>query len=234
VSRLAAGHFVRRTRRRVALWCGACLVSAGVIGASAPLAAGSVGAVTCAGPVVAGTDCTITGTLVMTSGVLSLTSPTALGWAETMNGNDQALVDPAVADQSVLVDDATGSAPGWHITVSATTFTFGTATLADTGTFAVNGSLASITATLAPNAACAVGSTCTLPNDVTSYPGAITTGTAAPVENLYDATTPTGQESINIGASSGGHPIGWWLNVPSNVTVGTYTSTITLEIIAGP
>lgn len=64
-------------------------------------------------------------------------------------------------------------APGWHSTVSATTFTTGGGTphtLADTGTFSTNGSVTSISGTGAPTAACASGSTCTVPTNTTTYP----------------------------------------------------------------
>ena len=216
---------------------GACaLVTAGM-GVAALTTAPAAGAATCAGPEPAGTSCTITGTLIVTSGALTLTSPTALGWTETVNGLNQNVVDPTVADQSFQVDDSQGTAPGWHVTVSATTFTTGapTHTLADAGTLAVNGSLAAMTATTAPGAACATGSTCTLPTDTTAYPVAITTAATTPTPvNIYDTSALTGVGTMNIGASSAGAPVGWWLSLPSNISVGTYTSTMNLEIISGP
>jgi hypothetical protein len=70
-------------------------------------------------------------------------------------------------------------APGWHGTVSATTFTSGANT-------------------------------------------------------LLNADTGTGLGSIVIGGASAATPVGWWLNVPSNVLTGAYTSTVTMEIVAGP
>jgi hypothetical protein len=233
---MAMRDLVRATKRRVVPLLGACVLLAGGIGASAMASAGSADAATCAGPVVAGTSCTITGTLTLTSGNLTLVSPTALGWGTVVNGVDQTLVDPTAADQVFLVNDATGIAPGWHVTAAATTFatTGGTVhSLGNTGTFASNGSLTSMTSSTAPTAACTSGSTCTLPTDTTTYPVAITTGAAVTPVNLYDASAATGLGSVTIGAP-GANAVGWWLNVPSNTLIGVYTSTITLEIISGP
>jgi WxL domain surface cell wall-binding len=225
------------TGRRVVRVLGACALMTAGIGAAAFVTAPAADAAICSGPVPSGVSCTITGTLTMTSGPMTLTSPTALGWAATANGLDQQVVDTTIADQSFQINDSTGTAPGWHITVSATTFTTGAPvhTLANAGTFAANGSLFSITTTTAPGAACATGSTCTLPTDTTTYPVAVTTAATAPTAvNLYDASALTGLGTINVGASSGGAPVGWWLNLPSNTIAGTYTSTVTLEMISGP
>ena len=171
----------------------------------------------------------------MISGTLTLIAPPALGWGETVNGLDQHLVDTTTADQTYQVNDATGTAPGWHVTISATQFTdaAGPYYLLDAGTFATNGSVASMTAITAPTAACFSGSTCTLPTDTTGYPVAITTGAAVTPVNIYDASALTGLGTITIG-SPGANPVGWWLNVPSNTIQGTYVSTVTLELVLGP
>jgi hypothetical protein len=166
---------------------------------------------------------------------MTLTPPPALGWSETISGADQTLFDPTLADQTYAVNDATGTAPGWHVTVAATQFTStgtGTHPLANTGTFATNGSVGAMTDTTAPTAACAGTSTCTLPTNTTTYPVAITTASGTPV-NIYDASALTGLGTIVIG-SPGLNPVGWWLNVPSNTIQGTYTSTVSLELVAGP
>jgi hypothetical protein len=182
------------------------LMLAGGLGAS--VAAGNAPAGPCGTPVVAGTACTMTGTLTL-------------------------IIEPG--DQSYLVNDSTGGAPGWHVTVSATTFTSGANTLLNAGTFSNNGSLTSMTATVGPTATCLSGSTCVLPTNQTTYPVAITTAATAPAPvDLYNAALGTGLGSIVIGGASAANPVGWWLNVPSNVLAGTYTSTVTMEIIAGP
>jgi hypothetical protein len=223
-------------KRLMPLLAASALLTGGV-GASLLFAGGTADAVACPGtPVLAGTSCSITGTLIITSGTMTLTPPPALGWSETVNGLDKTLVDPTVADQTYQVDDATGTAPGWHVTVAATTFTsadVGTHPLSDTGTFLTNGSLGAITNTTAPTAACTGGSTCTLPTNTTTYPVAITTGAAVTPVNIYDASALTGLGTITVG-SPGANPVGWWLNVPSNTIQGTYTSTVSLELVAGP
>ena len=225
-------HMPRSTLARLAL--GSLVLSAG-IGGPTLLAAGAAQAAACGTATAAGTSCTLTGTFALTSGTMTLTSPAALAWSSTVTGADQQLVDATAAQQSYLVIDATGTAPGWHVTVSATQFTTGggtPSTLANTGTFSSNGSLTSISAATAPTASCLSGSTCTLPTDTTTYPVAITTGGAA--VNIYDASAATGLGSITIGGSTATDPLGWWLNVPANTLAGTYTSTVTLEIISGP
>ena len=73
-------------------------------------------------------------------GFLQLTSPSSLTWAATQTGLDQYAVDGNSPDQQLTVNDTTGTGAGWHITVSATTFTTGTHTLPDTGRLSVTGS----------------------------------------------------------------------------------------------
>jgi hypothetical protein len=229
------GHLVRVTKRRVAPFLGACLLLTGGIGASVLLATGTAQAA-CGPALAAGTTCTLTGTLGISAGALTLTSPSALGWAGPVDGFDQQLVDTTPAQQSYLVNDATGSGGGWHVTVSATTFTGGSRTLPTTGTLSINGSATSMVATAAPTAACAPGSTCTPPTDTlaaSGYPVAITTATSSPTAAaIYDTGAATGLGAITIGI--GANPVGWWVKVPTNTPVGSYTSTVTLEAISAP
>jgi hypothetical protein len=231
-------NLMRMIRRRARALLGAGVLLTAMVGASVPVAGGTAEAAACGSAIPAGTSCALTGTLIITSGTLTLTSPSALGWSGTVNGLNQNLVDPTAAQQSYLVDDATGTAPGWNVTISATQFTTGggsPSTLADGGTFSTNGSVGSMTATTAPATACLTGSTCTQPTDTTTYPVAITTTTAGttPV-TIYDTAAGTGLGSTTIGGSTSGAPVGWWLSVPSNTLQGTYTSTVTMELLTGP
>jgi hypothetical protein len=67
------------------------------------------------------------------------------------------------------------------------------------------------------------------------YPVAITTAASSPpASDIYDASATTGLGSVTIGGSSAANPVGWWLNVPANTLAGTYTSTVTVDIISGP
>jgi hypothetical protein len=186
-------------------------------------------ATACGTAITAGTSCTLTGTLGVTAGTLSQTSPSSLTWGETLNGLDQDVVDTSSSDQQYTVDDATGSGAGWHVTLSATTFTNGIhPTFPNTGTFSVNGSLSSISGTTAPSATC-TDISCTAPTNTTTYPVAITTAASSPTAStIYDTSASTGLGQVVIG------DIGWWLDVPSSAYSGSYTSTVTLELISGP
>jgi hypothetical protein len=222
---------VVRMTRGLGRLAGVCALLA--IGGPVLLAAGTAQAVACGSAVPAGTACTLGASIGVTSGVLALTAPTSLAWATTDNGLDQKLVDPTTAHQSYLVNDASASAVGWHVTVSATTFTSSARTLANAGTFVTTGSVTAEAATTAPTAACSPNSTCTLPADTTTYPVAITTAASAPTPvSIYAASAATGIGSITIGI--GPNPVGWWVNEPARTLVGTYTSTVTLQVISGP
>jgi hypothetical protein len=208
----------------------------GGAGASALLAAPAQ-----AGTCAAGASCSLTGTLTLGAGTLNLTTGTTLGWTAAATGVDQHLVDPTVADETYTVVDATGTGAGWHITVSATTFTStgtGNPVLANAGTFSTNGSLTSATATGYPTSACSPSTTCTLPTHTTTptvFPVAITTATSAPTASvIYDANASTGIGSIAVGGSAAAAPVGWWLNVPGNAVPGTYTSTILMAVVSTP
>ena len=220
-------------RRSASLAAAGALVLGGV--ASAAIAGPtSAEAATCTATV--GTPCVITGTADMTAGVLSAIVPGSLTWAATLNGLGQQLVDTTAADQGYTVDDATGSSAGWHVTVSATTFTTGTATLPDTGSFSTTGSITSATATTAPSQACTSAGDCTLPNNTaTVYPVAVTTAATTPTPvTVYNATAASGIGSTDIGGSTSTNPVGWWLHVPGTTTPGSYSSTITIDVISGP
>ena len=214
------------------LLAGGVLLTGGV-GASALLAVPAQ-----AGTCVTPAACSLTGTLTLAAGTLNLTTDGTLGWSAAVTGSDLNLVDATAPDEIYTVVDASGAAAGWHVTVAATTFTTGTVTLANTGTFSTNGSITSKTTAGYPTAACTAGSTCTLPTHTTApttFPVAITTAASAPTPYvIYDADAATGMGSIAIGGSASPAPVGWWLNVPGNTTPGTYTSTISMTVISAP
>jgi hypothetical protein len=98
----------------------------------------------------------------------------------------QRVVDTKAADQQYTVNDVTGSGVGWH-----TTFTNGTHTLPNSGTFVTNGITISVTDTSAPSAICTA--TCPLPTTSTTYPVAITTAASSPPPvTIYDTAAGTG------------------------------------------
>lgn len=212
------------------------LFSGAVVAGSVALACGQADpalAAGCGGAVAAGSNCTMTGTVNLTAGTLTLTSPSSLSWSTTLTGLDQSLVDTTAADQQYTVDDATGSSAGWHVTTSATTFTNGSATFPNATTFSTNGSTSSATATSAPTATCTA--TCTLPSNSTTYPVAIATAASSPTPvTIYDNAASSGLGQILIGGSTHANPVGWWVQVPASAISGAYTSTITMAIISGP
>ncbi len=227
-------------KRRATGLVGACALVLGGIASAVVAGAGAADAATCTGTA-AGTPCVITGTADLGDGSLSTTVPGSLTWATTMNGLSQNLFDSTPADEGYVVNDATGSGLGWNVTVSATTFSAGTAlgspALPDTGTFSTTGSITSPLDTTAPSKACTGGpGTCTLPSQhVVAYPVAIPTAAFAPVPvTVYEAEGGTGLGSVNIGGSASVDPVGWWLHVPGSATPGTYTSTITINVVSGP
>jgi hypothetical protein len=222
---------MRHARRLAGL--AASILAAGLL---AVMAGGAPALATaCGTAIAAGTSCTMTGTLTLGGGTLALTSPSSLTWASTLTGANATVVDAQPGDQQLTVNDATGSGSGWHITTSATTFTTGTKTLANAGTFVFTGSTSSISATTAPTSACVVAGACTTPTDTTTYPVAITTATSSPTPSTtYDTAAGSGIGQIQIGGSATANPVGWWLNIPGNTFAGTYTSTITMQIISGP
>jgi hypothetical protein len=224
------------TRRFTRLLVGPAAVFALVAGMSAGsalLTSAAADAATCGTAVASGSNCTATGTLNVTAGSLTLTSPASLTWGATLNGTNQSVVDVTPADQQLTVNDATGAGAGWHVTTSATTFVNGTHTLPTAGTLVFTGSVGSISATTAPTATCVA--TCTLPTDTSTYPSAITTATTAPTAvTVYDTPAVTGVGQVVLGGSTAADPIGWWVNVPANVSAGAYTSTITQAVVSAP
>ena len=216
---------VRRADRLLVAW----VLLTGGLSVPALLAAGPAQAADCGTPVADGLPCTLTGTATVTAGPLNLTSPAALDWATTLNGLDQQLADTTAAQQTYLVDDATGSGAGWHVTVSAGTFSSASpaAALPDTATFSTNGSLTSETASSHPTAACSPAAACTLPAHVTApttYPVLVTTAAVSPTAyTIYDADAGSGMGSVIIGGSTAANPVGWWVNVPAAALAATYT-----------
>jgi hypothetical protein len=222
------------TRSLIARAVGVVLLAAGGLAAptllASPARAAACGTITAGGS--AGADqCTITGTLGVTAGSLTATPPAALAWSTTLDGRDQQVADPTAAHQGLEVDDLTGSGLGWNVNMSATTFTTSDAShsLANTGTLKVNGSLTDNTASTAPTAACVTGATCTAPTNATTYPVAITTAGSSPTPyKIYAAAADTGIGKIAISK------LGWWIHLPANTYAGTYTSTITFQVVSAP
>jgi WxL domain surface cell wall-binding len=163
---------------------------------------------------------------------LTLTIPDTLSWSAGDTGFEQDAVDRVAADQQLTVDDETATGAGWHITVTATTFSSGTHDLPDTGVFSVTGSVTSLTSAT-PSAACS--GPCVLPTDTVTYPVAVTTAAASPpASTLYSASAGTGSGDVTLGGSSAEHPLGWWISVPATAHTGSYSSALTITVASGP
>src|ERR1700734_3804202 len=97
---------MRRMLRRSSL---AALAAAALTAGSLAVGTGTALAGPCGTPVAAGTKCTLTGTVSLLGGTLTLTSPASLTWAGTLTGTAQSIADILPVDQVLLVTDATGS-----------------------------------------------------------------------------------------------------------------------------
>lgn len=169
----------------------------------------------------------------LTFGIPTLTAPSVLAWSGTLTGNNQSIVDTTSAQQQLTAADVESIGVGWDITVAATTFAGTAGSLPNLGTFVINGSLTSVTATGQPTATCVT--TCTLPADGTTYPVAITTAASAPAPvRIYSAAPATGVGAVTLGGHGAAAPIGWWINVLGSARAGAYASTVTLAIASGP
>ena len=171
----------------------------------ASLATASVAAaITVQGTVTAGVTLTATG----------VGSPT---FNLTLNGVDQT---PTYA-LPVSVVDARGLAAGggWNLTITSTTFNDGAG-----HTFPTTASTMTAVAT-----ACGASSTCLAPtNAVANTNLAVPAAAVAPAAVKYEnAANATGLGTNTITATI-------QVAVPANVFAGTYSSTVTVAIVAGP
>lgn len=222
-----------RLRKSVVVLISPFLLSIGVVVGTSSLA----GATTACSSGLTTVSCTSTGTLTLTGGTLSVTAPSSLAWSGTISGTNLNLYDSTTSDEGYQVNDETGTGNGWHVTLSATTFTSTGATphtLSDTGTLSTNGSVSSVTASAAPSVSCVTAGACTVPTDTTTYPVAVTTASSPTAVTIYDTAANSGLGNIQIGGSSATNPVGWWLSVPASAYAGTYTSTLTFSIVAAP
>ena len=147
------------------------------------------------------------------SGALSITTPATAGFSVALDGSDQT---PVYQLAVTVTANGSGGQNGWHVLVSATQFVNGSYTFPPT---------ASEILSVTPPASCSGGS-CTLPSPSGSvvYPVTLpNTGGAA----IYSSAAGAGQGTNVITANV-------QVATPANVYAGTYTSTVTVQIVAGP
>lgn len=137
----------------------------------------------------------------------------------TLNGSDQTVQQTQAFD----VSDARGTAVGWAITATSTTFDAGGGhTLPTTAT----------TITSAPSQACDAGSTCSAAVNGISYPYTLPAAAVAPAATkMYNATANSGMGNQTVTPT-------WNLTIPASAWAGgvgsPYTSTWTFTLSQTP
>lgn len=144
---------------------------------------------------------------------LTLTIGTAPTFSLTLDGSDQS------ASYTLPLTVANGGSTkfgGWNLTITSTTFTnVGGKTLPTTAS----------TVTGAAIGACA-GSVC--PTNSVTYPVAVPAGGTAPgAVKFFNAALNTGTGTVDVTPTIA-------VTVPGNSFTGTYTSTLTVAVVAGP
>jgi WxL domain surface cell wall-binding len=164
-----------------------------------------------AGVAVAGT---VTATATVTgAGSLALSNGATATISDTLDGTDQ-VVSYALP---LAMTDARGTGTGWNLTITSTTFTTGTHSLA-AGASSI-GSVAS---------ACVAGGTCTNPTSSISYPLTVPAAATAPTAvKVFNAAAGTGLGRFTITPSVN-------VTIPGNSYAGSYASTLTIAAISGP
>lgn len=171
----------------------------------------------------------------ITAGTLSVTAPSSLAYAATLNGSDQSLSQPA----TLGANDNTGTGDGWNVTVASTALTAtansASITIPSNWTVELNGSSSSASSTTGPALSQnqPSGSTGTYTNpsgNTATYPLAIpgVHGAASPTPaTVYTAAAGSGMGDFNLAADV-------WQNIPANADAGSYSATFTWTIAVGP
>jgi len=154
-----------------------------------------------------------TGTATVTAGTLSEIAASSPSFSATLNGTDQTVTSSAM---TLTAKDRRGSGLGWNVTITSTTFTAGSDTLATTAT-----SITGVTS------ACVAG-TCTNPTNAIGYPLTVPAGSTAPTAvKLFNAAAATGLGDFTLTPT-------FSLAIPANTYAGSYSSTMTFSIVSAP
>ncbi len=164
----------------------------------------------------AATAAALTSALVVTTSALaslSLTIGTAPTFSVTLDGSDQA---PGYTVPLTVANGGSTKNGGWNLTITSTTFTNGGGNTLSTGASSLSG--VSI-------GACA-GTVC--PTNSIGYPVGVPAGATAPgAVKFFNAALNTGTGTVTVTPTVG-------VTVPGNSFAGTYTSTLTIAVVAGP
>lgn len=181
-------------------------VLAAALAAAAAAGAATTGSVSVSSTVLGGSTLSVATTATPSIGI-------------TLNGIDQT----TSYSLPVTIVDARGTGGGWNLTITSTAFNDGTG-LGAGHTFPANASTITGVTT-----GCGTSSTCTLPsNNVANTSLALPAGPTAPTGvKFLNAQSSSGLGTVDVNASVG-------VTIPANVFAGTYTSTVTVAIAAGP
>lgn len=150
-------------------------------------------------------------------GGFSLTTTAAPTVSVTLNGSDQ--TGSYTMDLTVDNSDPGSTTAGWNLTITSTQYSTGGAT---PRTLAANASSMTSVTTV-----CAVGP-CTDPANSVGYPLAVPAGSPEPAPAKFFSTPAnTGLGVFTVTPNVD-------VAVPANAYAGSYTSTLTLALVAGP
>jgi hypothetical protein len=157
---------------------------------------------------------TITGTV--TGGAALSVAPNGTpAFSLTLTGADQ------VANYTLPVEaiDPRGTGAGWNLTVTSTQFSDGAG-----HRFAAN-----VSTIASASSGCGPSSTCTTPANSVSYTGLVMPAGITPPAPIkfFNAGAASGLGTVDVNAAVS-------VAVPANAYAGTYTSTVTVSIVAGP
>jgi WxL domain surface cell wall-binding len=157
---------------------------------------------------------TVTATATVTgAGALSLSHGSTASVSDTLDGSDQSVSYTL----PLTMNDLRGTGAGWNLTMTSTTFSNGTQTLATNAS-----TVASATS------ACTAGGTCTNPTNSISYPLTIPAAATAPAAvKVFNAAANTGMGRFTITPTIN-------VAIPGNSYAGSYTSTVTIAAVSGP
>jgi len=158
-------------------------------------------------------------TVGVSGGTLSESAPTAVAATPvTLSGDDQT----TTYSLALTVNDPRGTAAGWHMTMTSTTFTgINPANTLSTTASSILG---------APSVSCISGGNhCTSPDDSgVTYPYAVPAGSPAPAGTVFfDASSGHGLGKFSITPTI-------TVSVPANAIADTYSSTVSIAISTGP
>ena len=146
-------------------------------------------------------------------GAPSIMTPSTASFSVALNGADQT---PVYQLPITVADMGPGHGAGWHLLTSATQFVNGSYTFPATASSVLSMTL--------PTSCSGPGCTLPAPSGSVVYPVTLpNTGGAAIYSAIVGSGVATNVVTANIQVAT-----------PANVYAGTYTSTVTVSIVAGP